>query len=97
MPVGTATVVVGWNPPGQQTLQQLNAPLLHRDLCNSPNITAPFVHERMLCSGPLTANTGTCIGARGGGLYFGGRVVGILSNNFGCGTVNTPSVYTEVC
>lgn len=50
----------------------------------------------MMCARGAQANQGVCLSNRGGGLYCGNRLTGVLSFAFGCGTNNQPGVYVQV-
>lgn len=54
----------------------------------------------MICAGTFANTPAVCIGNLGGGLFCQVRntweLTGVLSLTHGCGTVNTPGVYTQV-
>lgn len=78
-------------------LQVLNAvPIMNRDVCNAVGIHVGRVGESMLCAGNVAANIGVCPATQGGGLYCNNQFVGILTGGFGCGSANSPGIYTQV-
>lgn len=49
-----------------------------------------------LTTGTVAATSGICESTIGGGIYCSGNFTGIASDGATCGTVNSPSVYTQV-
>lgn len=70
---------------------------MNRGTCNAQNALQNRVLPNQICAGNLIGSPGVCIAARGSGLYCGNELVGILANNFACGTANIgPGIYTQV-
>jgi len=89
-------VVAAWNT-GNNFQQALNVPIINRDQCNGLPINFGRITESMLCAGVLTTGSGVCPINMGGSLYCNGRLEGVLSSGFSCGTqANNPGVYTQV-
>ncbi|XP_063076717.1 brain-specific serine protease 4-like [Engraulis encrasicolus] len=96
--------VTGWGTvkerrplPGDQTLQELQVPLLDDAICRS---MYPKVTKGMLCAGYIEGGKDACQGDSGGPLVcesFGVFVqVGVVSFGEGCARANRTGVYTRV-
>ena len=69
---------------------------MNRDQCNGLAVNFGRITETMICAGALTTGNGMCAFNRGGSLYCNGRLEGVLSSGFSCGTIaNNPGVYTQ--
>lgn len=85
------------------TLRFLELSIQDRDTCNSDSVYNGKIFNQMLCAGLKDATSerkqGVCPSNRGGGLYCGDRLTGVLSTiGLECGSVRKqrPGVYTEV-
>ena len=88
-PVGADAVMVGYSADRRRPRQQVI-----RRVSNCGRGINPAV---LLCAGRFGDDDPPCAGDSGGPLFFGGKVVGILSGYFGggrCGSV--PFVYTRL-
>ena len=57
----------------------------------------PYIgREGMVCAGDKSGQPKSCYGDSGSPLVLDGKLYGIVSFGFGCGTPNTPSVFTYV-
>jgi len=95
--------ISGWLPTVAQpnpTLLTLNTPIMNRDICNGVAIHMGRVGESMLCAGNNANNIGVCPATQGGGLICtvnnNNLFVGVLTGGFGCGSPNSPGIYTQV-
>uniref|UniRef100_A0A8D0EBJ5 Transmembrane serine protease 4 n=1 Tax=Salvator merianae TaxID=96440 RepID=A0A8D0EBJ5_SALMN len=101
---GTLLWVTGWGYTSQngklsKVLQQAAVELIDSSVCNAADAYRGEVTEKMLCAGRQQGKTDTCQGDSGGPLmYEQGKwhVVGLVSWGHGCGSPNTPGVYTKV-
>ncbi|XP_058811490.1 trypsin alpha-3-like [Topomyia yanbarensis] len=94
---GLACQAAGWNNATATPTQQfIAAPIMNRDTCAALAVHFGRIEESMVCAGVITQGPGVCASNMGTGLFCDGRVVGILSTGFGCGTANNPGVYTQL-
>ncbi|XP_020666248.3 serine protease 27 [Pogona vitticeps] len=106
--------VTGWGRVGEdapleypRTLQELNIPLIYRDMCNLYFNSVPVaglsknpVKRDMFCAGRMTGGIDSCQGDSGGPLVckVDGRWIqaGVVSWGVGCARPFFPGVYTSV-
>ncbi|KAL1391562.1 hypothetical protein pipiens_003140 [Culex pipiens pipiens] len=94
---GEGCQVAGWNNATASPIQQfINVPVLNRDTCNGLAVHLGRIRESMICVGVTAANPSVCASNAGTPLFCNGRVAGILSTGFGCGTANNPGVYSQI-
>ncbi|XP_063076716.1 tryptase-2-like [Engraulis encrasicolus] len=86
--------------PGDQTLQELQVPLLDDAICKSMYPISKKHPKLMLCAGYLMGGKDACQGDSGGPLvckFSKGFVqVGVVSFGDGCARINKTGVYTRV-
>ncbi|XP_069679935.1 trypsin alpha-like [Periplaneta americana] len=93
--VGSEGVVVGWNAqsPGGSIptgLQAITVVIVDRDTCNTA--VPGGITKSMFCA----EENDVCVTDSGAGLAVNGQLVGIVSWNTGCGTLDSPGVYANV-
>lgn len=107
--VGSIVTVVGWGATsyevGQQPtfptiLNQLNIPLVSRQVCNEPQSYNGLLGAGQICAGYAAGGVDACVGDSGGPLMFlqngGYRQIGVVSFGRGCAEENQYGVYTSV-
>ncbi|CAO2635274.1 Transmembrane protease serine 4, partial [Lemmus lemmus] len=101
---GTPLWVIGWgfteqNGKTSDVLRQASVQVIDSTRCNAEDAYQGDVTAEMLCAGTLQGGVDSCQGDSGGPLMYHSnhwQEVGIVSWGYGCGSPNTPGVYTKV-
>ncbi|EDW79803.2 uncharacterized protein Dwil_GK17982 [Drosophila willistoni] len=77
----------------QTFLRSAQVPIWGRLYCNK---IIPDIMDRKLCAGNRSGLVGACQGDSGGPLSVDGKLFGVVSWGYNCGTAGEPSVYSYV-
>ncbi|MFD4700019.1 S1 family serine peptidase [Streptomyces niveus] len=101
VPSGTLVKAAGWGatseggPPIALLLRYVEVPIVARSACQRAYGSAS-VNTRMLCAGASEDSKDVCQGDKGGPLFHGDTLVGIVSWGDGCGRDSAPGGYANV-
>ncbi|XP_058808152.1 trypsin-1-like [Phymastichus coffea] len=97
---GNMSVITGWGDTGKgisTQLQTVTIPIVDKNLCNNVYKRYGGVPAGEICAGYYgIGGKDACIGDSGGPLTINGRLAGIISWGFECGSADYPGVYTEI-
>lgn len=108
VPTQTMSTVTGWgntgieSAPKPETLQEVELPLVNRDICNSPEAYNGNVTLNMICAGYQRGGEDSCKGDSGGPLMIFNEQdavwiqAGVVSWGEGCAEPNHYGVYTHL-
>ncbi|XP_055065991.2 trypsin-2-like [Misgurnus anguillicaudatus] len=94
---GEKCLVSGWGDDGENyksVLQCLNLPVISWEECEA--FYRPSLTTNMFCAGDLKEGK-ACQGDPGGPFVCNGKLQGVVSWAYNCGSPSNPGVYVEVC
>ena len=99
---GSLAVVSGWGIRSYDDLtlptqlQAVEVDIISRATCKSAYAAFSEITENVICAAVFGGGKDFCSGDEGGPLVVGGKLVGIASWPWGCGSSIYPGVYTNV-